>query len=317
MRIVFCGSGRVATSTLAALGASEHDLAMVLTQPPRRAGRGGRVTPTPVAQDAEALGLEAVPCPNINDPAMVERIAAARPAVIVVVDFGQKIGREVRDLAPHGAINMHTSLLPALRGAAPVNWAIIRGLRHTGVTTFRLVDRMDAGPILLQDAVEIGPEETAEALRDRLAALGAEVVVRTLEGLDAGTLCDEPQNEAAATMAPKLTKADGRIDFGDSALAIVNRIRGTWPWPGAHASFVHGGRRPVRVIFAEAAAILTAEPHRAEPGTVGEDGTVQTPDGAVEIRRLKVAGKRLMGWSDFVNGYRVAPGDRFEPVGGT
>ncbi len=316
MRIVFCGSGQVATETLAALHGSGHELTGVLTQPPRRAGRGGAVTPTPVAHAAEALHLAAVPCPDINDPAVVERIGAARPEVIVVVDFGQKIGREVRDLAPHGAINLHASLLPALRGAAPINWAIIRGLTRTGVTTFRLVDRMDAGPILLQEAVEIGPEETAESLRDRLAALGADVVLRTLDGLDGGTLCDEPQDEALATTAPKLTKADGRIDFADSALAIVNRIRGTWPWPGAYAAFVHDRRRPVRVIFAEAAAMLTAEPHRAQPGTVGDDGAVQTPDGAVAIRRLKVAGKRLMDWGDFVNGYRVAPGDRFETIKG-
>ncbi|NLF32972.1 MAG: methionyl-tRNA formyltransferase [Planctomycetes bacterium] len=316
MRIVFCGSGQVATATLAALRGAEHGLELVLTQPPRPAGRGGKVTPTPVAEAAEALGLRALPCANINEPSEVERIRSVRPEAIVVVDFGQKIGREVRDLAVHGAINMHASLLPALRGAAPINWAIIRGLHHTGVTTFRLVDRMDAGPILLQEAVEIGHEETAEALRDRLAALGAQVVLRTLAGLDGGTLCDQPQNEDLATTAPKLTKADGRIDFADSALSVVNRIRGTWPWPGAHAAFVHDGRPPVRVIIAEAAAMLTGEPNPAAPGTVGDDGAVQTPDGAVAVRRLKVAGKRLMGWNDFVNGYRVAPGDRFETVEG-
>jgi len=316
MRIVFCGSGEVATATLEALCAAGHEIAMVVTQPPRKAGRGGEMQPTPVAHCVAALGIEAQPCEDINDAAWVQRIAAAQPELIAVVDFGQKVGESVRRLAGLGAINMHASLLPALRGAAPINWAIIRGMTETGVTTFRLADKMDAGPILLQEPVAGEPTETAEELRERLAAAGAQLVLRTVDGLAAGTITETAQDEQAATRARKLTKQDGEIDFAAGAIAVVNRIRGTWPWPGAHADFVGGGHKPVRVIFARANAMLTGDANPARPGTLADDLTINVPDGAVEIVELKVAGKRLMGWRDFVNGYRVAAGDRFVAVGG-
>jgi len=316
MRIVFCGSGEVGAVALEALCAAGADIRLVLTQPPRKAGRGGKLAPTPVAKREDDLRIATWPCEDINTDDGAAMIAAARPELIVVVDFGQKIGEPVRQLAAHGAINMHASLLPALRGAAPINWAIIRGMTETGVTTFRLVDKMDAGPILLQEPVAIEPTETAEDLRERLAAAGGELVVRTIDGLAAGTITDTPQDEQAVSHAPKLTKQDGAIDFAAGGVETVNRIRGTWPWPGGHADFIGQGRKPVRVIFAGARAMLTGEPNSAEPGTVAADLTINVADGAVEILQLKVAGKRLMGWRDFVNGYRVAEGDRFVGPGG-
>jgi len=322
MRIVFCGSGEVAVPTLEALGQGSHEVAMVVTQPPRRAGRGGKMTPTPVGALAAAAGLKVAETANINAPEMVAAIGEARCELIVVVDFGQMVRKAVRESAPRGAINLHGSLLPALRGAAPIQWAVIGGLSRTGVTTFSLVDKMDAGAILLQEALDIGPEETAEELRVRVAALGASVVLRTVAGLAEGTLAPREQDHAAATPAPRLTKADGAIDFAAGASPVVNRIRGTWPWPGGHADFIGADGRAVRVIFARARVVGTpgaagAAEAAGAPGTIAEDLTVNAPDGRVEIIELKVAGKRRMAWRDFVNGYRVAPGDRFAlPAGG-
>ncbi len=315
MRIVFCGSSAVALPTLEALGEAGHEIAMVVTQPPRRAGRGGKVTATAVAVRAGAAGLNVIETADINTAEMVAAIGRTGAELIVVVDFGQMIRQAARDAVGRGAINMHASLLPALRGAAPINWAILRGLSRTGVTTFSLVDKMDAGAILLQEALDIDPEETAEDLRRHLAALGAEVVLRTVAGLAEGTLTPREQDEAAATLAPRLKKADGAVDFADAASAVVNRIRGTWPWPGGHADFIHADGRPVRVLFARARALPGGEPAGA-PGTIAADLTVNALDGRVEVVELKVAGKRLMGWRDFVNGYRVAAGDQFVRPGG-
>ncbi len=316
MRIVFCGSGSVATPTLEALHAAGHEVALVVTQPARRAGRGGKMTATPVFETAGRLGLTVRESPNINVAESVAELRRVAPELIVVVDFGQKVGETVREIAPLGAINMHGSLLPALRGAAPVNWALIRGLKVTGVTTFLLVDRMDAGDILLQRELAIEPEETAEELRARLARLGAETVLETLEGLAAGTIQPEVQDESLVTQAPKLSKADGVIDFSQSVLTVANRIHGTWSWPEARADFVHEGRRPVRVLFARVRPVAADQPNAADAGVVAEDLTINMPDGRLEVLELKVAGKRLMTWRDFVNGYRVAPGDRFVTDGG-
>ncbi len=315
MRIVFCGSGDVAAVTLEAVHGAGCDIPLVITQPPRKAGRGGKLTSTPVSDRGGALGLAVVACRSINDPEYVQIVGQLAPDALVVVDFGQKIGPDLREIPPHGAFNMHASLLPALRGAAPINWAIIRGHSHTGVTTFALVDKMDAGAILLQASLEIDRADTAADLRARLAALGAETVLKTLDGLAAGTIEPRLQDESQITIAPKLAKADGRIDFAQSGLAIVNRIRGTWPWPGAFCDFLHAGGKRSRVIFVNARALLTGEPNPAGAGTVAEDLSINVHDGAVEVLELKVAGKRVMAWKDFVNGYRVAPGDRFVTAG--
>jgi methionyl-tRNA formyltransferase len=329
MRMVFCGSGEVAVAALEAVRAAGHDVASVVTQPPHKAGRRGRLTPTPVDERAAELDLPVMRCPNINLPEFESAIRELSPRLFVVVDFGQKIGRPVRDIAPLGAVNMHASLLPELRGAAPVNWAVIRGLTRTGVTTFALVDQMDAGPIYLAEPLDIGPEETAEELRGRLAGLGSEVLLRTIAGLEAGGLQSRPQDPAKATAAPKLAKADGRIEFAQSASDLANRIRGVWPWPGAHAEFVRAGRPSVRVVLAKARAMADepaaagiggatgvggapAAAHApAAPGEVTADLHVQAGRGRLEILELQVAGGRLMGWRDFINGYRVAAGDRF------
>jgi len=311
MRVVFFGSGSLALPSLKAVAGSAHQLALVATQPARPAGRGGAMRPTPVHELAAGLGLDVRECANVNAPEVVEQVGALKPDVICVVDFGQMVREPMRQTARHGALNMHASLLPVLRGAAPVNWAIIRGHGQTGVTTFRLVDAMDAGPIYLQHATAIEPHETAEHLRARLAELGAVAVCETLDGLAEGNLDAVEQDHAAETLAPKLRKRDGVIDFSEDATAICNRIHGTWPWPGGQAALTRGAGKAVPVILAEAEVVPGEQ--AGEAGVLDEDLLVQAGAGRVRIGSLKPAGKRQMDWKDFVNGYRVAAGDRFAP----
>ena len=312
MRIVFCGSGSVATPVLGGLGKAGHEVAAVFTQPPRPAGRGGKLRPTPAAEAARELALPVRPVANINDAENVAAVAALKADAMVVVDFGQMIRAPAREATALGAYNVHGSLLPALRGAAPANWAIIRGLRETGVTTFRLVDRMDAGDVFVRQAVAIAPGERADELRARLAAAGAEAMVETLALLAAGRTAGEGQDESAVTHAPLLTKANGVIDWSAEATAVRDLIHGTWPWPGGQARYVAPDGKGVDVIIARAEAV-EGEPGGAG-GAVTDDKTVATGSGRLSILEIKPAGKRLMAWRDFVNGHRVGPGARFEPV---
>jgi methionyl-tRNA formyltransferase len=255
---------------------------------------------------------------DVNAPEVVAAIRAARPDLICVVDFGQMVRAEVRGAAPLGAINLHGSILPGLRGAAPVNWAIIRGFRHTGVTTFSLVDRMDAGDVYLQAETDIRPEETAAELRQRLSALGAGVMADTAAGLAAGSLRAQEQDHSKATAAPRLKKTDGVIDWAAGAETIRNLIHGTWPWPAGQARFRRkdGHEFTVEIARAAVAEAGAVEPAGSpQPGVVGADLAIATGDGRLRIVEIQPAGKRLMGWKDFVNGYRVTAGDRFGGLG--
>jgi len=308
MRILFCGSGDFGIASLKAILSSKHEVAAVVTQPARPAGRGGKLRPTEVARCAADLGLEATQCDDVNSPESIDLIRAAKPDVIFVVDFGQFVSGKVRELAPLGAFNLHGSLLPALRGAAPVNWAIIRGHTTTGVTTFSLVDRIDAGPIYAAREAPIRPDETADQLRERLAELGAALVCETLDMLESGRARTVVQDESRATKAPKLAKSDGWLDFSEDAVTVRNLIHGTWPWPGGQARYVSSGRGKQQLVTIARAA---AEEGPCEPGLVNSELLVGTGKGLLRILEIKPAGRRLMRWQDFVNGYRVAPGDRF------
>jgi len=309
MRVLFCGSGDFGIPSLKAILASRHEIAGVITQPPRPAGRGGGLRPTAVAHHAPELGLEAAALEDINDPESLRLIADVAPDVIFVADFGQLIAGPVRAAAKHQAFNLHGSLLPALRGAAPVNWAIIKGHAVTGVTTFLLADRMDAGPIYACQPTEIRPDETADQLRARLAELGAGLVCRTLEMISQGSPPPAAQDESKATRVAKLKKSDGWIDFSAEAVTIRNLVHGTWPWPGGQAVLADpGGRGELHVTIARA---RTEEGGGGEPGTLDGDLTVATGKGRLRILQIKPAGKRLMEWRDFVNGHRLREGCRF------
>jgi methionyl-tRNA formyltransferase len=294
------------------------DIPLVVSQPPRPAGRGGALRPTLVAEQAYERNLRVLETDDINAPQAVQAIVDAAPEVLVVIDFGQFIGKTLRELAPRGSVNLHGSLLPELRGAAPINWAIIRGYEMTGVTTLGIVKVMDAGPIYLQHPVDIDPAETADELEIRLSEIGADLLIRTLKMISAGSAVPSAQDEGNATQARRMVKADGRVDWTQSALDVRNLAHGCWPWPGAQTVFRHernGKER--RVVIARAAL---GEPNHAsageplEPGTVDAAGQVATGAGRLAIRELKPAGKRLMSWKDFCNGYRVEQGDHFLPL---
>ena len=332
MRVAFCGSGGFAGPSLRAIVEAGHSVSAVITQPARPSGRGGKLTATPLAQVAREPNLNIsniFEFENVNDPACVQAIGSTTPDVIVVVDFGQFIRVAARATAPLGAFNLHGSLLPELRGAAPVNWAIIRGHRQTGVTTFNLVDKMDAGAIYLQAATDINPDETTDQLRLRLADIGAKLVCQTIDLLASGKGLGQAQDESKVTLAPQLTRADGLIDWSAPAREIRNRIHGVWPWPAGHTVFLRkdGTAMPVLIARCKVAAAdgggssQSAPLHQghedaasSQAGTLDKDLTVICgPDGCdkLAIVEIQPAGKRLMAWRDFCNGYRAAAGDKF------
>jgi len=309
------GSGVFAVPALRAVAASGHDVVGVITQPARPAGRKGEPRATPVAVEAESLALDVTECANVNADESVRQAAALAADVICVVDFGQLVRRPMRQTARLGAFNVHGSILPALRGAAPVNWAIINGLTRTGVTTFSLVDEMDAGAVYVALETDILPDERADELKGRLAELGAEAARRTLDMLAAGDAQPTEQDHGKATLAPKLTKADGVIDWSAEAVTVRNRIHGTWPWPGGQAVLHRAAGKdcPVAIAAAEVVADASQQAAPREPGALDDALNVTTEGGTLRILQIKPAGKRLMDWSAFVNGYRVVPGDRFSP----
>lgn len=305
LRIALFGSGDFGLPTLSALLERGHDIAAVVTQPARPAGRGGSLRATPLARAAAEANLHVLEIAKINQPDSVEAIRQLNVQAIVVVAYGQLVRAAVRELAPLGAFNLHGSLLPELRGAAPINWAIIRGYRTTGVTTFSLVDAMDAGPMYLQEKIDIDPQDTVEEVKPRLAQIGGELVCRTLDLLASGDARPIEQDHTKATLAPLLKKSDGIIDWQAPAQTISNLVHGTWPWPAAQAVF-HGDKT-VHVEIARARAVEG----EGQPGVLDQDLKVGTGSGRLEILQIQPAGKKVMGWRDFVNGYRVARGQLF------
>jgi methionyl-tRNA formyltransferase len=307
MKVLFYGTPDFALPTLEAL-LRRHRVVAVVTQPDRPAHRGRRLTPPPVKQRAQAAGVPVVQPPRLRDPGWAERLAEFAPEVAVVVAFGQILPKAVLDVPPRGSINVHASLLPRYRGAAPVAWAIIRGERETGITTFRMDEGLDTGPILLQRATEIGPEETAGELARRLAALGAELLIETLDRLD--TLEPTPQRHEEATLAPRLRKSDGDLDWSRPAPELVNRIRGCNPWPGASAATEGGARLTIWRARAVGRGRLAA------PGVLCRvDGAlaVATGDGALVPVEVQPENRRTMPWQAYLRGARLDAGARLLP----
>ncbi len=292
--------------TLQALLAA-HRVVAVVTQPDRPAGRGQRVATSAVKRRAEEAGVPVLQPARVRDAEWPARLSALGADVAVVVAYGQILPQAVLDAPARGSINVHASLLPRHRGAAPIAWAIIRGERETGITTFQMDAGMDTGGMLLREATPIGPEETAGELATRLADLGARVLVRTLAELDA--LTPTPQDHAAATLAPRLRKEDGRLRLADRAADLVDRVRGVNPWPGASVT-APGGRLLVwRAV---------AEPHAsgAAPGTLVATASgavgIATADGALVPQLVQPESKKAMTWGDFLRGARLAPGARVD-----
>ncbi|HOA74515.1 MAG TPA: methionyl-tRNA formyltransferase [Phycisphaerae bacterium] len=315
MRVVYFGSGDFAVPTLRWLVNSRHELPLVVTQPDRPAGRGKALQPTPVALQAAEEGVETLKCENVNTPEIVQRLADLRADIGVVAAFGQKLLEPLRSVFPLGCINLHASLLPKFRGAAPINAAILAGETKTGVTVFRLVDRMDAGPILLKRETAIGSSEVAGELHDRLAGICCDAIGAALDLLEREPgYAGEPQDESQVTIARKLKKSDGDLDFTRPAEYLARQTRAMWPWPAARCRYVPAnGGKPVElaVITATAVPVDAAE----APGTITSVLTVATGQGTLEIHSVQPAGSRAMTWQAFVNGRHVRPGDRLEKIG--
>jgi len=312
MKIVFFGSGRFGIDSLNALLGSTHRLAFIVTQPARPAGRGRKLQRTPVGLWAEEHSIPCIETDNINKSETIEMVAQFAPELIVVTAFGQKIGREMINLPPKGMINVHASLLPKYRGAAPINWAIINGESTTGVSIITVAEQMDAGDIIAQAQVAIEPDETAQTLHNKLARTAAPLLLQCLDQIAQGTATYTRQDHSKATPAPKLTKNDGFISFGEPASLLERKIRGLWPWPGASAIYqsIRTGKSE-RVTFALAEVVATGTAAGLEPGTLDGQLNVICGKDALKIKKIKPAGGSLMDFKAFVNGRTTQPGDRF------
>ncbi len=303
MDVIFVGTASLGIPTLRAL-AQKHRVLAVFTQPDRPAGRGLTLTPPPIKQVALELGLPIYQPEKINRE--TEFIKTLNPDVIVVVAFGQFLSKRLLTIPKFGCINLHASLLPKYRGAAPIQWAIINGETETGLTTFLLSEEMDAGDILLQEKVSISNEDTAGTLHDKLAELGPDLVLRTLEGFEKGTIIPRPQDHSQATFAPKIESTVGQIDWTQPARKIFNLIRGLNPSPGAYTLW--DGQR-LKLYASRVVPSNSIFP----PGCVidSESLIVRCGEDALELLEVQPAGKRRMSGRDFINGYKIRIGARF------
>lgn len=320
MRLVFMGSAPLACACLARLFEDGRDtVCAVVTQPDRPKGRHLRVTSCPVTETAREAGLPILSPLKVNDDAFVDELRVFQPDLIVVVAYGQILGRRLLALPPKGAVNVHASLLPKYRGAAPIQWAVASGERVTGVTTMFMNEQMDAGDIILQREVPIDAADTAGTLHDRLADAGAALLAETLEAIRENRAPRRAQNPAEATLAPKLRKVDGRIDWRWPADMIVNRVRGFHPWPGCYAEIpaeagvgdpgtATGRRSLLKVITA------AVEPGEGSPGQVihiNEAGPlVAAGQGAVRLLVVQPEGRTAMSGGAYLHG-RPLREDRF------
>ncbi len=307
MRIVFMGTPEFSVPSLQALMEAGHEIAAVAAQPDRPRGRGQVSAPPPVALAARRAGIRLLQPGRVREGEFIEALEAIAPKLIVVVAFGQILPRRILDIPAKGCVNLHASLLPKYRGAAPVQWAILRGEQVTGVTTMCMNEQMDAGDILLVREVPIHTGETAGALGERLCGEGAALLVETVRAIEAGRASPVSQDVSKVTLAPRLAKEDGRINWSDAARDIINRVRAVTPWPGAFTT--HGGK-----------VLKIWRAHEGEAGTGAKAGTVIGAGGsgiavaagdgrAVLLTELQLSGKRRVPAGAFILGTKIAEGD--------
>ncbi len=310
LRIVFCGTPAFAVPSLRHLIAQQDfRVEAVVTQPDRPRGRGQQVATSPVKDAALAAGVPIFQPEKIKSDAALDYFKRLAPDAVVIIAYGQIISQPLIDVPRLGWINLHASLLPKYRGAAPINWAIVNGETRTGLTTMQIDAGLDTGPMLLKYETEIGRDETAPELAARLAEAGAPLVAETLRGLESGAIAAGPQDSSQATFAPPLKKEDGRIDWWLSARKIYNRIRGLQPWPGAFTSF----RGKSCQIWGKPLKPVAAG---GMPGIMlptQEDGLLVICGGASVLRvdEVQLEGRKRVTAQEFVNGARLAPGERF------
>ena len=315
MRIIFLGSGEFGCESLRWLNGSGHEVVQVVTQPARRAGRGRKVIATPIARLAAELNLPCREAGDVNEPAITQSIVDLKPDILLVIAFGQKIGPALLNMPHCVTINLHGSLLPKYRGAAPINWAIINGEPQTGLTVIELNEVWDAGRILGQVATDIGAQETAGELHDRLAKMGPGLLAEVLEKIQTGTMTPQVQDSKLASRAPKLAKTDGAIHWNRPAEQIRNHIHGMWPWPGAYCNLQQAEKQHgERVTIARAECLVApadSDVSSGAPGELAEDLSIVCGQGRLKLLQVKPTGGRLMSFDDFVNGRHLQSGDRF------
>ena len=333
LKIIFCGTPAFALPSLHGLIAQQDfQIAGVVTQPDRPRGRGKEVASSPVKEAAVAAGISVYQPQKIRAEESYEYFRSAAPDVVVIIAYGQIIPARLIEIPRLGWINLHGSLLPKYRGAAPIHWAIASGETRTGLTTMRIDAGLDTGPTLLKHETEIAPDETTPALYARLAEAGAPLIVETLRGLASGTITPTPQDNSQATLAPPLKKEDGRIDWSLPAQKIYNRIRGFQPWPGAFTAFrgkqcaiwgkpaanqpVEGGATGGAGPAGAGPAPTTASQARQQvPGTISaSDADVHVTCGdetALRVEFVQLEGRNKISAREFANGARLVPGERF------
>jgi len=309
-KILFMGTPEFAVPSLEALVGSGYPLVAAVTQPDRPKGRGRKAEPPPVKIAAERLGVPVLQPPRVRDPGFLDDFAQLSPDMVALVAFGQILPKEIIERPPLGCLNVHPSLLPKYRGAAPINWTLIKGEARTGVTIIRMSEQVDAGDILLQEEIGIGQDETAGELHDRLAVLGSRLLVRAVGDVVRGTVTASRQDDSRATLAPKLAREDGRIRWEADFREIVNLVRGLSPSPAAWT--VLDGR-VLKVFRAAGSAVAPGEFRPGEVAGAGGEGLkVAAKNGIVILKEVQLEGKKRMPASEFLRGYRIGPGTVLE-----
>ena len=305
--IVFMGTPRTAAATLERLVEGPDPVVGVVTQPARPAGRGQKSVPSPVQEVAERRGIPIVAPQKIRDPGFLATLKSWNPKIIVVVAFGRILPASILELAPFGCLNVHYSLLPKYRGAAPAAWAIINGEQKSGVTTMRLVEKMDAGPLYLQSEISVAPDETTGSLQTKLTPVGTELLLETLRRLKESSLTPQAQTESDVTLAPIIKKDDALINWSQLAVVIERRVRGFNPWPSAHTH--------LRGMLLKVHRAKVIEP--IQPGVPGEvieadvNGFwVKTGDGVLSLEEVQLENRKRLAGVEFVKGARIKKGDR-------
>ena len=319
MRVIFMGTPDFSVGTLEALIAAGHDVCLAVTQPDKPKGRGGKMQYTPVKEKALFYDIPVYQPKRVRDPECVEELRKYKADVIVVIAFGQILPKSILELTPYGCINVHASLLPKYRGAAPIQWAVINGEKESGVTTMQMDEGLDTGDMIMKTEVPIAADETGESLHDKLAAAGAALCVKTLKALEDGTAVHEKQGESPTAYAKMLTKELGNIDWTQPAVKIERLIRGLNSWPGTYS---HWNGKVMKIWRAEAhtaeegakyAQDTAGGEEPAQPGTVlsvgKNDFTVQTGDGVLRILEVQMPGKKRMETGAFLRGNTMEPGD--------
>jgi methionyl-tRNA formyltransferase len=315
LRLILMGTGPFAAPTFRALYPTRHEVAALVTQP-SRAGRGRQeAPPSPLRVIAAEHRTPILDPPSVNTPEAQTRLRQFQPDLFVVADYGQILSPETLAIARLGGLNLHGSLLPKYRGAAPINWAIYRGETETGVTVIHMTPALDAGPCLAQARTPIGPAETAAELEPRLAELGASLVCQTIDVLQAGDAKPIPQDPVLVTKARRLRKTDGEINWARSAQQIKNQVRALQPWPGCYTFWRRPDGPAVRLIIGRVAVCPSLV--AAEPGTVleaaGDRLVIVTGHDALNLEIIQPSGKRPLATGEFLRGYRVEPGQRLGP----